>query len=70
MQLGGIDPAVVQVTIDVHDLFGKRVMAEAVATGGGDLNHVMQLGNTMASGVYTVTVTAGSLITTQRLVIQ
>jgi hypothetical protein len=51
-------------------LFGKRVMAETVTTGGGDLNHVMQLGNTMASGVYTVTVTAGSLITTQRLVIQ
>jgi hypothetical protein len=70
VQLDGIDPAVVQVTIDVHDLFGKRVIAETVATGGGDLNHVMQLGNTMASGVYTVTVTAGSLITTQRLVIQ
>jgi hypothetical protein len=65
----GIDASVTEVSVEVNDLFGKRVIGETVVTGGGDLNHVMELGG-IASGVYTVTVTAGDVIKTQRLVIQ
>ena len=70
LQMTGIEAGVTEVGVDVHDLFGKRVISEMVSTGGGDLNHVMQLGGDLASGLYTVTVTAGDQIKTQRLVIE
>ncbi len=69
LQMTGIDARITEVSVEVNDLFGKRVIGGTVVTGGGDLNHVMELGS-IASGVYTVTVTAGDVIKTQRLVIQ
>ena len=70
LQMTGISAEVRTVSVDVHDLFSKCVVSEIVTTGGGDLNHVFELGNELASGVYTVTVMAGDQIKTQRLVIE
>ena len=70
LQMTGISADVNEVSVDVHDLFGKRVINEVVFTGGGDLNHVMQLGGQLSSGLYTVTVTAGRNRAVERLVVE
>ncbi len=59
----------VLVTVDVLDVFGKRVMSTTEGAQNGRLNLVLSLDNSLASGLYTVQVTAGSRIFTERLVI-
>ncbi|MBK9540447.1 MAG: lamin tail domain-containing protein [Flavobacteriales bacterium] len=56
------------VSLDVTDLFGKRVHAEQLPVSG-TLNSTLDLSG-LASGVYVVTLTAGSEQWNQRLVIQ
>ena len=57
------------VTVDITDMFGKRVLASTIATQGTNLNTVLHLTD-MAAGLYVVNVTAGDKVHTQRLVIQ
>lgn len=64
------DVPVEQVMVDVMDMFGKRVMARAIAVDNGPLNTVLELDADLASGVYLVHVTAGEQTFVKRLVVQ
>ena len=57
------------VSLDITDMFGKRVVASTIPVQGTNLNTVMDL-NDLASGMYLVTVTTGDRAFVQRLVIQ
>jgi Secretion system C-terminal sorting domain len=57
-------------TVDIFDMFGKRVMAQRLATQGSSINTVIDLEHQLAPGMYVVTVTAGEASFTQRLMIQ
>ncbi|MBL7964314.1 MAG: T9SS type A sorting domain-containing protein [Flavobacteriales bacterium] len=57
------------VTIEVVDLFGKRVITETMPAAG-ILNTTLDLNGNLASGMYMVNVTAGDVTYSQRLVIQ
>ncbi|MBK7942046.1 MAG: proprotein convertase P-domain-containing protein [Flavobacteriales bacterium] len=59
----------VLVTVDIVDVFGKRVMSLTEGAQNGSLNLVLALDNSLASGMYTVQVTAGEQTFTERLVI-
>ncbi|MBL8009985.1 MAG: T9SS type A sorting domain-containing protein, partial [Flavobacteriales bacterium] len=59
----------VLVTVDIVDVFGKRVMSVTEGAQNGSLNLVLALDNSLASGMYTVQVTAGEQTFTERLVI-
>ncbi|MCC6576059.1 MAG: T9SS type A sorting domain-containing protein, partial [Flavobacteriales bacterium] len=59
----------VLVTVDILDVFGKRVMSTTEGAQNGSLNLVLALDNSLASGLYTVQVTAGSQTFTERMVI-
>ena len=54
-------------TVDIYDLFGKRVMTSTIATEG---TKVIELNKQLAPGLYVVTYTAGEVSFTERLVIQ
>lgn len=58
------------VTVDIHDLFGKRVGTSVLPVSNGMLNTTLPLDGTMANGIYLVTVTSGDRTLTKRLVIQ
>ncbi|MBX2980750.1 MAG: T9SS type A sorting domain-containing protein [Flavobacteriales bacterium] len=58
------------VSVDVHDLFGKRVMARIVPAQDGQLLTKLPISGDIAAGMYMVTVTAGDVQFIQRLVIQ
>ncbi|MBS1581307.1 MAG: lamin tail domain-containing protein, partial [Bacteroidetes bacterium] len=58
------------VTVDITDMFGKRVMSETIAVSGGNLNTVLQLHDRLSGGVYIVDLTAGEQTISKRLVIQ
>ncbi len=57
------------VTVDVVDVLGKRVIALVIPAQGSSLNATLQL-NGINAGLYTVNVSAGDKVFTQRLVIQ
>ncbi|QQR86847.1 MAG: T9SS type A sorting domain-containing protein [Flavobacteriales bacterium] len=59
------------VTVDVFDVFGKRVFTQTIGTEGATaINTVLELGGQLASGMYMVDVTAGEQKFVQRLSIQ
>ncbi len=73
------------VTVDITDMFGKRVVARTIATQGSSLNSTIDMAGVasglyvvtvtadmagVASGLYVVTVTAGEHTFIKRLVIQ
>ena len=58
------------VTVDMFDMFGKRVVSNMIPSQGGMLHTVVELNNTLASGLYTVVLTAGEQTYTERLVIE
>ena len=58
------------VNVDIHDLYGKRVVARTLTAQGGMLNTVIGLDGRLAAGMYLVTINAGDRILTERLVIE
>ncbi|HRD52979.1 MAG TPA: T9SS type A sorting domain-containing protein, partial [Flavobacteriales bacterium] len=58
------------VSIDIYDGFGKRVATRTIAAQDGFLSTVLDLDGTLANGMYMVSITAGSTIHNERLVIQ
>ncbi len=56
-------------TIDIIDLFGKRVATGTINVDGSNINHVLKLRADIADGLYIVNITAGDKTFTQRLVI-
>ncbi|MBK6776227.1 MAG: T9SS type A sorting domain-containing protein [Flavobacteriales bacterium] len=69
--LNGLIGAEDMVTVDIYDVFGVRVFACSIATEGAtQVSTVLELGTSMASGVYMVDITMGDRKSVQRLVIQ
>ncbi|MEZ4758096.1 MAG: T9SS type A sorting domain-containing protein [Flavobacteriales bacterium] len=68
--LSAIEEGVNTVTLDVYDMFGKRVMARELAVAGSSVNTTLDLKGALAAGMYVVNITAGSTSYTERLVIQ
>jgi len=56
-------------SIEVIDVFGKRVMNELVSVDGSALNTVLDLKNGLSEGLYVVNITASGSTFTERLVI-
>ena len=70
VRLTGIAEGVRTVAVDIFDLTGKRVVGREVAVSeGGSLCSVLELNGQLATGVYLVSLTAGSERYTQRLVV-
>jgi hypothetical protein len=69
ISLSEVAQGVETIAVDIHDLFGKRVSAQVLATQGDHVYTAMPLPADMASGVYTVSILAGEQRFTQRLVI-
>ena len=67
--LSEVEAGVTDVTVAIYDLFGKQVMHQVINADAA-FTTVLDLGNNMASGLYTVNLTAGSKSYSQRLVIQ
>jgi hypothetical protein len=57
-------------TVDIYDMYGKKVMARSIPVNGSSLAAVVRMESNMAAGIYVVNVTAGEQTFTQRLVIQ
>ena len=70
LQLTDLPAVATQATVEIMDLYGKRVYATTVTGADGLLNATLELDRDLAAGVYLVTVTAGSTMRTERLVIQ
>ncbi|MCB0787620.1 MAG: T9SS type A sorting domain-containing protein, partial [Flavobacteriales bacterium] len=47
------------VNVDIHDLYGKRVVTHTLLAQGGLLNAVLPLDGRLAAGMYLVNITAG-----------
>jgi hypothetical protein len=58
------------VSMDLFDIFGKKVMSRTFAVQDGTMNTLIDLDDNMASGLYLVNITAGGVARTERLVIQ
>ena len=56
-----------QITVDVQDLFGKRVFAQEFSNSGERFTTILQLPGDIASGVYLVNITVNGQSTVQRL---
>jgi hypothetical protein len=76
MSISAVEEGVNTVSVDIFDLFGKRVSARAIAVNDGIINTVLDLnpgsgpGEALAAGMYVVNITAGNTTYTERLVIQ
>ena len=69
LSVDAIEDGVHTVSVDIYDLFGKRVSARTLAVNDGFINTVLEL-HDMAAGMYLVNITAGETVHTERLVIQ
>ena len=58
-----------RITVDVIDLFGKRVHAQQFNNSGDVFNTVLELDG-LASGVYVVTLTVNDRVMTERITVQ
>ena len=70
LSLDKVEDGVNTVSVDIYDLFGKRVSARTVAVNDGFINTVLELNGELAAGMYMVNITAGDAVYTRRLVIQ
>jgi hypothetical protein len=68
--LSAIEEGVNTVSVDIFDLFGKRVSARTIAVTDGNVNTTLDLNGELAAGMYMVNITAGETLYTERLVIQ
>ena len=70
LSLTQVPEGALTVSVDMFDLFGKRVIARTIAAQDGNLNTVIDLEGQLAAGMYMVNITAGDKTYTQRLVVQ
>ncbi len=70
INLSNLDVAVEQVGVEFYDIYGKQVLSRQIVAQDGNLNSVIDLTGDMSSGVYLMRVTAGTSMTTERIVIQ
>lgn len=70
LSLDVVPEDVKMVSVDLYDLFGKKVDGRTIPVNEGYFSTVCDLNSDLSNGVYFVTVTAGSERYTKRLVIQ
>jgi hypothetical protein len=70
LSISAVEEGVNTVSVDIFDLFGKRVSARTIAVNDGMINTVLDLNGELAAGLYLVNITAGDTVYTERLVIQ
>jgi hypothetical protein len=70
VSLSTVEEGVNTVSVDIYDLFGKRVSARMIAVTDGHVNTILDLNGELAAGMYLVNITAGETLYTERLVIQ
>ncbi|MBL0128564.1 MAG: T9SS type A sorting domain-containing protein [Flavobacteriales bacterium] len=70
LSLENITDGVHTVSVDIYDVFGKRVTARTIPVADGFINTVLELNGDLANGMYFVNITAGDETWTERLVIQ
>jgi hypothetical protein len=70
LSISAVEEGVNTVSVDIFDLFGKRVSARTIAVAGGNVNTVLDLNGELAAGMYLVNIIAGEKSYTERLVIQ
>ncbi len=67
--LSGLDPELTTVSLDITDLFGKRVMSSTLPINDGEVDAVLSLTGDLSSGLYIATITAGGATFNQRFVL-
>ncbi|MBK7556406.1 MAG: T9SS type A sorting domain-containing protein [Flavobacteriales bacterium] len=67
--LSGVDPELTTVSLDITDLFGKRVMSSTLPINDGEVDAVLSLTGDLSSGLYIATITAGGATFNQRFVL-
>ena len=67
VRIDGMNAAEQTITVDVYDLFGKRVQAEKYGNSGEVFNTVLDIDQSVARGVYLVNITVNGQVTTRRL---
>jgi hypothetical protein len=70
VSLSAVEEGVNTVSVDIHDLTGKRMSARSIAVTDGHVNTILDLNGELAAGMYLVNITAGETLYTERLVIQ
>ncbi len=70
VSLSAVQEGVNTVSMEIHDLSGKRMIARTLAVQDGFLNTVVNLNGDLSAGMYIVNFTAGDVVYTQRVVIQ
>jgi len=69
VSLNDLEEGVSAVNVDIYDAFGKRVAQRTMAVSDGFVNTVLDV-NSLANGMYLVSITAGTAVYTERLVVQ
>ncbi|MFZ1687114.1 MAG: T9SS type A sorting domain-containing protein, partial [Flavobacteriales bacterium] len=71
LELSGLSTEVAEVTVDVFDLFGRKVIAQVIATEGAEgISTRFDLPSDMATGIYMVSVVAGDVRYAERLTVE
>jgi hypothetical protein len=70
LSLSAVAEGVNTVSVDLFDVFGKRVAARTIPVQDGFVNTMLELNGELANGLYMVSITAGADSYTERLVIQ
>ena len=70
LKLDGLGEEMQNITIDIHDMFGKRVFAQELDNRGDVFNHTIDLGSDLAPGLYLVNLRVNDMLFTQRMVRQ
>ena len=70
LMVSDLNEEIEHVTIDVYDVFGKRVMSETPVVSGETFNYMLNLDKSMAAGIYTVNITINDHTYAQRLSVQ
>jgi hypothetical protein len=69
LAIEGLETEETKASVDLHDLFGKRVGAWTIPMSQGSFQHTVDLEHALAKGLYILQVTVGDQVFTKRLVI-
>ncbi len=67
LSIDGIQDADQHITVDIQDIYGKKVFAKAFGNSGERFTTILDLPSDIASGVYMVNITVNGQTTVQRL---
>ncbi|HOP44479.1 MAG TPA: T9SS type A sorting domain-containing protein, partial [Flavobacteriales bacterium] len=69
LMVDGLTEADQRITVDMYDMFGKRVIAQAYENTGEQLNTTLEVDG-LAAGVYVVHISTGERSYTERISVQ